>query len=124
MIFFRWDLKTPCIKSNEYESQKKNDSDSNFYNFSLLVPYPKYFLLVCICVLFFHDIYPLPLPTNIYFLRGLKHFFESCSYGLGKFQISLAPSALGVPNSLFGRKGLAIFFCKAISDQSCKLKNS
>ena len=23
VIFFRWDLETPCIKNSEYESQKK-----------------------------------------------------------------------------------------------------
>ena len=38
--FFRWDLKTPCIKNSECEYQAKNDTNCNFSNFSILVPYP------------------------------------------------------------------------------------
>ena len=61
-IFFRWDLKTLCIKNSECKSQaKKNDSNCNFCNFSLLLPYPNKFLVVCICILIFHGIYP---PNN------------------------------------------------------------
>lgn len=71
VIFFRWDLKTQCIKNSEYEPQakkkKKNDSNFNFYNFLLLVPYPNTFLAVCICTLIFHNIYS-PLSTNIFFV--------------------------------------------------------
>ena len=62
--------------------RKKNDSDSNFYNFSLLVPYPNNFLLVCICILIFHGIYPLPPPTNIYIFCGVYNFF-SCLVARG-----------------------------------------
>ena len=69
-IFFRWELKTPSIKNSKYKSQgKKNDSDCNFYNFSLLVPYPKKFVVVCICIVIFHGIYS-PLPTNNFFFVG------------------------------------------------------
>ena len=54
---FRWDLKTPCMKNSEYQSQaKKSDSYCNFYNFLLLVPYPNKFVVVCICIVIFHDI--------------------------------------------------------------------
>ena len=65
--FFRWDLKTLCIKNSEYESQaKKNDSDINCYNFSLLVPLPNKFPVVFICILIFHGIYS-PYP-KIFFV--------------------------------------------------------
>ena len=74
--FFRWELKTPCTKSSEYKSQakrktnkQKKDSDCKFYNFSLLVPYPNKFVVVCICIVVFHSIYS-PLPTNIFFVGG------------------------------------------------------
>ena len=94
-----------------------------------MVPYPNNILIVCIYLLIFHSIYPpthyLPpqcIPPTI-FLWGLKKIV-SCSLGLGKFQISLGPFILGEPNFLFGRGGSAIFFHKAINDQSCKLKNS
>ena len=42
VIFFRWDLETPCIENSEYESQtkKKKDFHCNLHSFSLLVPYP------------------------------------------------------------------------------------
>ena len=71
-IFFRWDLKTLCIKNSECKSQaKKNDSNCNFCNFSLLLPYPNKFLVVCICILIFHGIYP---PTHKYFLLGNNFF--------------------------------------------------
>ena len=56
VIFFRWDLKTPCIKISEQKSQaKKNDSDCNFYNFSLLVLFPNKFVVfpnkfVVVCI--------------------------------------------------------------------------
>ena len=74
--FFRWDLKTPCIKNSEYKSQaKKNDSDCNFYNFSLLVPYPNKFLVVCICIVIFHGIFSPYL--QIFFLSVELIFFFS-----------------------------------------------
>ena len=127
VIFFRWDLKTLCIKNSEYKSQaknpKKHDPDCNFYNFSLFVPYPNKFVVVFICIVIFHGIYS-PIPTNIFFLWQAKFFFVSCSQGLGIFQISWGLSVLGVPISFLGEGGQAIFFHKTINDQSCKLKNS
>ena len=70
-----WALPT-YIKNSEYESQtnKKNDSDCYCYHFSLLVPYPNNFLIVCLCILIFHGIY-LP-PTHKYFFCGAKKFFH------------------------------------------------
>ena len=49
--------------------KQKNDSDCNFYNFSLLVPYPNKFVLVCIYIVIFYGIY-YPLPTNTFFVGG------------------------------------------------------
>ena len=85
VIFFRWDLKTPCIKNSEYKSQakKKKDSNCNFYNFSLLVPQPNKFVVVCICIFIFHGIYsPLALSTNIFFM-GAKFCFCVLQQGAG-----------------------------------------
>ena len=76
-FFFRLDLKTSCIKIVS-SSLKKNYFDRIFYNFSLLAPYPKNFLVACIYILVFHGIYSLPPSTNN-FLLGLKSFFLSCS---------------------------------------------
>ena len=62
--FFQVGLENSLYKKNsEYESQakKEKDSDCNFYNFSLLVPYPDKFLVVCICIPIFHGIYS-PYP--------------------------------------------------------------
>ena len=62
-------------KAKQYK-RKKNDFDC----FSLLVPYSNN-----ICILIFHGIYSPLLPGE----GGvLKFFFASCSYRLGKFQIS------------------------------------
>ena len=83
--FFRWDLKTPCIRSSEYKSQtKKADPDCNFYNFSLLAPYSNNFLAVCVCIIIVHGIYSTP-TTQKYFFARASDFFVSFSYGLGKF---------------------------------------
>ena len=89
-------------------SSKKKDFDCNFYNFSLLVPYPNKFVVVCICIINFHGIFT-SLPTNIFFVGGAKFFFVSCSKGLGIFQISWGPSLLGGPNFLFGIGGTRPF---------------
>ena len=50
---------------------KKNDSDCTFENFSLLVPYPKDFLVVCICILI--SMVYTPITTKS-FLRRLIFF--------------------------------------------------
>ena len=65
-------------------SQTKNDSKCNFYNFSLLAPYPNNFLVVCICVLSFHGIYS--PHQQIFFLWRAKKFF--CVLQLGAQKIS------------------------------------
>ena len=67
VIFFWWDLKTPCIKNCDCKSQaKKKDSlQLQFPQFLLLLSYPNNFLVVCICILLFHVIYS-PLPTIIF----------------------------------------------------------
>ena len=128
VIFFRWNVKPPCIKNSKYESQaKKNDSDCNFYNFSLLVPYPNKFLVVCICILIFRW-FILPLPTNT-FLWGAKFchvFLNSCLVARGWEDFEFLGDLLYWENliSFLGEGGHAIFFHKAINDQSCKLKNS
>ena len=70
-----WKFST-YIKNSEYESQKKKVSNCNFSLFSLLVPYPNNFLVVCLFILIFHDIYP--PPTNIFFVR-LEFLFVCCS---------------------------------------------
>ena len=111
VIFFRWDLKTPSIKSSEYISQakKKKDSHCNFNNFSLLVPQPDNFVVVgCVSVSLFSMVYTPPSP-QIFFLWGAKFFFTSCSQGMGIFQISWGLSVLGGPNFLSGRGGLGHF---------------
>ena len=48
--------------------QKKNDPNCNFYNFSLLVPYPNKFLVICICILF--SMVYTPSHSQIFFLWG------------------------------------------------------
>ena len=60
-FFFRWDLKTPCIKNSEYESQKKKkkkDSDCNFtqiYIFSWGLIFFFSYLLATISFIIFWD---------------------------------------------------------------------
>ena len=78
VIFFRWDLKTPYIKNSEYKSQAKKDSVCNFYNFSLLIPYPNKFVVF---VLIFSMVYTPPYP-QIFFLWGAIFFF-SCPVARG-----------------------------------------
>ena len=105
-IFFWWDLKAPYIKDKEYEFKQKNESDCNFYNFSILVPYTNKFLVFCI----FCGIYsPSPLPTNIFFVRD-NFCFNVWQLGAGKIQILGGEvSVLGGPNFLFGRGWLDHF---------------
>ena len=74
-IFSRWDLKILCLKKWTWISNKKSDCVCNFYHFSFLVPYPSNFLVVCLCSLIFHGIY----PTRKYFFVGLNFFFVSCA---------------------------------------------
>ena len=82
--------------------KQKNDSNCNLYYFSLLVPCPNNFLVVCLCILIFHGI------VNL-------NFFLSCSQGrsVGRSN-ALGRSVLGDTKN----------FHKAINGQSCKPKNS
>ena len=104
--------------------QKKNDSDCNFYNFSLLVPNPNNLLVVCLCISIFHGIFTPAKKISLFFSVWLKQFFASCSQGLEKCEISWGPSVLGEAISFSGERGWIIFFHKAINDQSCKFVNA
>ena len=103
--------------------KQKNDSDCNFYNFSLLVPLPQQLPGSLFLYRYFPWYKPL-LSTQKYFFCGAKSFFPICSQGIGKFQISWRPSVLGGTNIFFGRGGSAIFFHKTINDQISKLSVS
>ena len=92
-----------------------------------MVPYPNKFLVVCICILIFRW-FILPLPTNT-FLWGAKFchvFLNSCLVARGWEDFEFLGDLLYWENliSFLGEGGYAIFFHKAINDQSCKLKNS
>ena len=89
---------------------------------SLLAPYPNKFAVVCICIVIFHSIYS-PLLTNI-FLRGAKFFLCLVARGWKYFKLLGDFLYWRVLIFFLGERGLAIFFHKAINDQSCKLKNS
>ena len=69
---FRWGRffsggtwKLPVQKTVITNLKQKNDSNCNFYNFSLLVPCPNKFLVICISILIFRGIYS-PLPKYIF----------------------------------------------------------
>ena len=110
VIFFRWDLKTPRIKNSEYihilSKNEKNNSYCNFYNFSLLVPQPNKFVVVCICIIIFHGIY-FSLSPNIFLVGGYFFFFCILQLGRGNISNFLVTSCIGGPNFLFrgGRLG-------------------
>ena len=110
VIFFWRDLKTSCIKNSEYEFQtKKKDSNCNFYNFSLLVPYRNIFLVVCICILIFHSMYIRPLPTShpqIFFIVGVNFFLYFVARSWEKFKFLADLLYWGNLISFFGRRGL------------------
>ena len=101
--------------------QTKNNSDCQFYNFSLFVPYPSNFMVVLdVLVSFFPMVYT--PPTHKYFFVVVKIFFVSWSQGLGKFQVSWGPSVLGDLISILGdggRRARCFLFHKGINDQSC-----
>ena len=76
VIFFRWDLKTSCIKNSEYESQTKKMVSvvSHFWSPTLTTLVST--LVVCICILIFHVIYsslPPHRPEACNFKRRLWH---------------------------------------------------
>ena len=77
---------------------------------------PKNFLLVCICILIFHGIYPLPLYPLNFFSCFVARDWEDFKF--------LGDLLRWGPNFLFEIGGRAIFFHKAIIDQSWKLKKN
>ena len=92
-----------------------------------LLPYLNSFLVACICILTFHGKCILLLPPphctphpQIIFCGGggggAKNIFHVLFLGDLLYWENLI--------SFLGEGGYAIFFHKAINDQSCKLKNS
>ena len=59
------------VNMNLKQKKKENDSDCNFYHFSLLVPYSNNFLVVGLCIVIFHGVYPTTLPHHF---AGLNNF--------------------------------------------------
>ena len=100
--------------------------DCNFYNFSLLAPYPNKFLIVCICILV-SMVYNPPYPQIYFFCVG-DFFFRVLQLGAVKISIFFffgwGVLYWGYLISFLGKGFYTIFFHKAINDQSCKLKNS
>ena len=115
-------------------SSKKNDSDCNFNNFSLLFPTLTNFwqsVFVCLYSMlsllsFFY--YPYCLftpPTHEYFFcEGLIFFWCLVARGCENFEFLGDLLYWGYLVSSLGKEEWAIFFHKAINNQSCKLKNS
>ena len=86
---------------NTYLKQKwKNDSHCNSYNFSLLVPQPNKYVVVCICIIIFHVIYS-PYP-QIIFLWGINFFFNFVAKAWEYFKFLGELMYLGVLFSFFG----------------------
>ena len=107
--FFQVGLENFLYKNSEYESQQKNDYKCSFYNFSLLVPYPNNFLVVCICILIFHGIYSPPSqPTNIFLWRAKNLLFD-LYLGAWKNSNFLGPFRLGGTLFLFWQRGVRSF---------------
>ena len=103
VVFFRWDLKTSCIKNSKFESQAKKmipiviSTISDLWSPALTNFWQSLFVSL------FSMVYTPPYPQIYIFLWGTILFFISCSQGLGRFQISWGASVLGRPNSIFGR---------------------
>ena len=104
--FFRWDLKTLCVKNSKYESQTKNLFQMQFQQ-SHFGPLPKQLS----GSLYLYPFFPWCILNKYFLWRDFFFLVLSC-------QISWSPSILGGPNFLFGRRGQAIFFHKAINNQS------
>ena len=87
VIFFRWDLKTLCVKNSEYESQAKKmilivlSTISHFWSPTFTYFWQSVFL---------------SLFSMVYNPRYPEIFLcACCSQELGRFQISWGPSVLG-----------------------------
>ena len=125
VIFFRWDLKTPCIKNSEYISYAKMkkmipiviSTISHFWSPRLTNLWQSVFVSL------FSMVYSPPYP-KVFFLQGLIFFLYLVARAWEYFKFLGDLLYWGVLISFFGVGGQAIFFHKAISDQSCKLKNS
>ena len=126
---FQLGHETPCIKNSKHKSQaKKNGSNFNFCNFSLLAPYTITNIWQSVFVSLFSMVYT-PLYPQIFFFVG--DYFRVCVCVC----VCVCPVAKGqefLGNLLYqgdliffqGEGGQAIFFHKAINNQSCKLKKS
>ena len=106
--FFRWDLKTPCIRSSKYETQTKKlilTVISTIFHFwpPTLTTFRQSVFVSLLSMVYT----VLPLPRNI-FLLGLQIFLYLLAMGRDNFK-SWGPSILGRPNFLFGRRGLGHF---------------
>ena len=125
--FFRWDLKTPSIKSSEYISQAKKikkipivmSTISHFWSPSLTILWQ--------WVVYLYHYFPwyiLPPPHKYFFCGELKFFSHLVVRAWEYFKFLGGFLYWGVLTSFLGEGAQAIFFHKAINDQSCKLKNS
>ena len=90
--------------------KKKKDFDCNFYHVSLLVPYPNKFLVVCLCILSFHDIHKyLFVYPQIFFLYWgeLKFFLGERARPFS----SIKPSMTNYVNSRIVDGTIICFMC-------------
>ena len=126
MIFFRWDLKTPCIKNSEYESYAKRmiliviSKISHFSSPTLTNFWQSVFVSL------FFMVYTLPSHKYFFFggRRGLNIF--SCHIAKVQENFNFLGDLLYQEDLIYflGEGGYVIFFHKATNDPSCKLKNS
>ena len=98
VIFFRWDLKTPCVKNSEYKSQ----TNKMILTLICTISHIWSTTLTTFVSLYLYPYFPwyiLPLPPTIFFSVGAKNFYVSCSQRL----------VAGGPNFVFGRRGTRPF---------------
>ena len=99
--------------------KRKIDSDCNFQLLSLLFHYPNNFLVGSLSL---YPCFPQYIPPTQN--TGPKICFLILQLGAGKIPNFLVTFCIGVELiSFLGEGAQAIFFQKAINDQSCKLKN-
>ena len=122
MIFFRWDLKTPCVKNNKCKLQAKKkisiviSTTSHFWSPTLTSLWWSVFVSLISMV------YSPPYPQIFFLWEGLNFFLYLVARGWEYFKFLGDLLYWGALISFLGEGG--IFFHKAINDQSCKLKNS
>ena len=78
--------------------KQKNDFDCNFYHASLLVLCPSNFLVVYLCILIFHGIYPSPPTQPQVFLLYWVELISFLGEGARPFS-SMKPSMTNHVNS-------------------------